>query len=70
MAQHRDGSGSDDLRADDGSHQGGLAAPRRAEKSGDRAARDLHRQIVYGRPFAADDTEMVDDDDRFDTASQ
>src|SRR4051812_11872855 len=69
MPDPRDRSRRDDLRADDGSHQGGLAAARRAEKAGDRATRDLDRQIVYRGPLAANDPEVVDGDDGFDAVS-
>src|SRR6185369_17324130 len=59
-AEHRDRPLVDDLGADDAPHQRGLTAPRWAEQAGDRAARDLYRDVVQRDPLTAYDPQILD----------
>ncbi len=70
LAQHGDTARGEDLSSDDAAHQRGLAAARRAEQAGDGAAGDLDRQVIDRGALAANDPEMVDDDDRLGSPSQ
>ena len=70
LAEDRDAARGEDLGSDDAAHQRGLAAARRAEQAGDGAAGDLDRQVVDRGALAADNPQMVDDDDRLDTPSR
>ncbi len=64
VAQHGDGAGRHDLRADDAAHQRGLAASGRAEQAGDAAPPDLHGEVMQRSSFAAVDPQVVDADGR------
>ncbi len=57
--EHGHRAGFDDLPAHDRAHERGLATTRRAEQPGDRAARDLERDLVEGEMGTAANAKIV-----------